>query len=144
MSGPAASLGDTPAAQVLDEVVVTSDRTGPGMWHVHHGNSQVWILGSMSPLPKDITWRSKQVDQVLTGTNEVVMVQFLAHPWNALLMAAFASILLYHMSLGLQVVVDDYVHGAGARIFCLLLIRFVVIATISTCLFALIRIAAST
>jgi uncharacterized protein YbaP (TraB family) len=73
MSGPAASLGDTPAAQVLDEVVVTSDRTGPGMWHVHHGNSQVWILGSMSPLPKDITWRSKQVDQVLTGTNEVLI-----------------------------------------------------------------------
>jgi uncharacterized protein YbaP (TraB family) len=73
LSGPAASLGDTPAAQVLDEVVVTSDRTGPGMWHVHHGNSQVWILGSMSPLPKDITWRSKQVDQVLTGTNEVLI-----------------------------------------------------------------------
>jgi uncharacterized protein YbaP (TraB family) len=73
LSGPAASLGDTPAAQVLDEVVVTSDRTGPGMWHVHHGNSQAWILGSMSPLPKDITWRSKQVDQVLTGTNEVLI-----------------------------------------------------------------------
>ena len=80
----------------------------------------------------------------LIGTNEVAVLSFLAHPWNALLMAAFASILLYHMSLGLQVVVDAYVHGAGARIFCLLLIRFVVIAAVSTCLFALIRIAAST
>ena len=70
---PLASRADQPAAQVLDEVVVTSDRTGPGMWHVHHGNAQVWILGSMSPLPKDITWRSKQVEQVLTSANEVLI-----------------------------------------------------------------------
>jgi succinate dehydrogenase / fumarate reductase membrane anchor subunit len=80
----------------------------------------------------------------LIGTNEVVILSFLAHPWNALLMAAFAVILLYHMSLGLQVVVDDYVHSTGLKIFSILLIRFVVIAAISTCLFALIRIAAST
>jgi succinate dehydrogenase / fumarate reductase membrane anchor subunit len=80
----------------------------------------------------------------LVGTNEVVILSFLAHPWNALLMAAFAAILLYHMSLGLQVVVDDYVHNTGLKIFSILLIRFVVIAAISTCLFALIRIAAST
>jgi succinate dehydrogenase / fumarate reductase membrane anchor subunit len=80
----------------------------------------------------------------LVGTNEVVILSFLAHPWNALLMAAFSVVILYHMSLGLQVVVDDYVHSAGMKIFCLLLIRFVVIAAISTSLFALIRIAAST
>jgi uncharacterized protein YbaP (TraB family) len=59
--------------QELDEVVVTSERTGPGLWHVHHGNAQVWILGSMSPLPRDITWRSKQVEQVLDTTNQVLV-----------------------------------------------------------------------
>ncbi len=80
----------------------------------------------------------------LVGTNEVAILSFLAHPWNALLMAAFATTMLYHMSLGLQVVVDDYVHGTGMKIFCLLLIRFVMIATTVTCIFALIRIAAST
>ena len=80
----------------------------------------------------------------LIGTNEVAVLSFLAHPWNALLMAAFAATLLYHMSLGLQVVVDDYVHGTGMRLFLLLLIRFVWIATTVTCIFALIRIAAST
>ena len=49
----------------------------------------------------------------LAGTNEVAVLSFLAHPWNALLMAAFAATLLYHMALGLQVVIDDYVHTAG-------------------------------
>ncbi len=80
----------------------------------------------------------------LVGTNEVAILSFLAHPWNALLMAAFAATMLYHMSLGLQAVVDDYIHGTGMKIFCLLLIRFVMIATTVTCIFALIRIAAST
>jgi succinate dehydrogenase hydrophobic anchor subunit len=48
------------------------------------------------------------------------------------------------MSLGLQVVVDDYVHTTGAKVFLILLIRFVTIATTITCILALIRIAAST
>jgi succinate dehydrogenase / fumarate reductase membrane anchor subunit len=80
----------------------------------------------------------------LIDTNEVVILSFLSQPWNALLMAAFAAIMLYHMALGLQVVVDDYVHGPGMKIFLLLLIRFFWIATTVTCIFALIRIAAST
>ena len=58
---------------VLDDLVVTGERTGPGMWHVHHGDAQVWILGSMSPLPKGITWRATQVDKVLGGTSQVLV-----------------------------------------------------------------------
>jgi uncharacterized protein YbaP (TraB family) len=57
----------------MDDVVVTGERTGPGMWRVHHGAAQVWILGSLSPLPKGITWRSKQVEQVLDGTGQVLV-----------------------------------------------------------------------
>ena len=57
----------------MDELVVTGERTGPGMWHVHRGTAQLWILGSMSPLPKGITWRSKQVEQVLDSTNQVLV-----------------------------------------------------------------------
>jgi uncharacterized protein YbaP (TraB family) len=58
---------------VLDDLVVTGERTGPGMWHVHHGAAQVWILGSMSPLPKGITWRSNEVEKVLQTTNQVLV-----------------------------------------------------------------------
>lgn len=59
--------------QMLDELVVTGERTGPGMWHVHSGAGQLWVLGSMSPLPKGITWRSKQVEQILAGTSHVLI-----------------------------------------------------------------------
>jgi uncharacterized protein YbaP (TraB family) len=58
---------------VMEELVVAGERPGPGMWHVHRGTAQLWILGSMSPLPKDITWRSKQVEQVLDSTNQVLV-----------------------------------------------------------------------
>jgi len=59
--------------QVMDELTVTGERTGPGMWHVHRGDAHLWILGSMSPLPQGITWRSKQFEQLLGTTNQVVV-----------------------------------------------------------------------
>jgi uncharacterized protein YbaP (TraB family) len=68
-----ACRAEQPPAPVMDDLVVTGERTGPGMWHVHRGAAEVWILGSMSPLPKGITWRSKQVEQVLDGTSQVLV-----------------------------------------------------------------------
>ena len=78
----------------------------------------------------------------LAGATEVAAVSFLAHPWNALLMAAFVVTLLYHLNLGLQVIIDDYVHTPGGKIVLLLAARFSIIAIGAICLFALIRIAA--
>src|SRR6202051_520870 len=68
----AADPADEPPP-VMDELTVTGERTGPGMWHVHHGAANLWILGSMSPLPKGITWRSKQLEQILDSTNQIVV-----------------------------------------------------------------------
>jgi len=67
----AAGAEQPPAA--LDEIVVTAERAGPGMWHVHRDAANVWILGSISPLPRDITWRSKQVESVLESTSQVLV-----------------------------------------------------------------------
>jgi uncharacterized protein YbaP (TraB family) len=60
-------------APALDEIIVTAERAGPGMWHVHRADANVWILGSVSPLPRDITWRSKQVESVLESTSQVLV-----------------------------------------------------------------------
>jgi len=71
--GAGLAWGQDGAPEVMDELVVTGEHPGPGMWHVHRGAAHLWILGSMSPLPKGITWRSKQLEQLLDSTNQVVV-----------------------------------------------------------------------
>ena len=85
----------------------------------------------------------------LVGANEPQVLGFfarslegpLAIPLNAILMASFIIILLYHMVLGLQVVVEDYVHHEGAKLFLMLTIRAATLAVGAVSLFALLRIA---
>lgn len=82
----------------------------------------------------------------LVGASEVQVLRFLTLsslgiPLNAILMILFIGILLYHMVLGLQVVIDDYVHSEGGKIFLMLLMRAFALAVGAASLFALIRIA---
>jgi uncharacterized protein YbaP (TraB family) len=69
----AAPIDEPPPPAVLDEIVVTGERAGPGMWHIHHGSADVWLLGALAPLPRGITWRSRQVEQVLAGASQVLV-----------------------------------------------------------------------
>jgi uncharacterized protein YbaP (TraB family) len=61
--------------QQLDEVTVTGERAGPGLWHVQNGASQMWILGSVSPLPKDMTWRSAPLEAILDSADQVLLAK---------------------------------------------------------------------
>jgi succinate dehydrogenase / fumarate reductase membrane anchor subunit len=113
-----------------------------GMGAAHSGTGHFWHerVTAVALIPLSLWFLYVMVG--LVGTSEATALQYLAHPWNALLMAAFILFSLYHAALGLQVVVDDYIHTAGTKIFLLLAIRFSVIATAAVSLFALIRIAA--
>jgi succinate dehydrogenase / fumarate reductase membrane anchor subunit len=112
-----------------------------GLGASHSGTGHFWRerVTSVALIPLTLWFAFSMLG--LAGTHEVAMVQYLARPWNALLMAAFAAISAYHMSLGLQVVIDDYVHTPGTKIFLLILARGFTIAIIAVSLFALIRIA---
>jgi succinate dehydrogenase / fumarate reductase membrane anchor subunit len=44
-------------------------------------------------------------------------------PYNALLLIAFITALFYHAQLGLQVVIEDYVHSRAAEVALLLAIK---------------------
>jgi uncharacterized protein YbaP (TraB family) len=70
---PRARADDPPAK--VDEIIVTGERAGPGLWHVYKGSAQLWIFGTVSPLPKDMTWRSKQLEKVLDGTDRVLVAK---------------------------------------------------------------------
>jgi succinate dehydrogenase / fumarate reductase membrane anchor subunit len=47
----------------------------------------------------------------LIGADQFTVRATIGQPWNATLMLAFVFALFWHAQLGLQVVVEDYVHG---------------------------------
>jgi uncharacterized protein YbaP (TraB family) len=64
---------DQPAQ--LEELTVTGEAAGPRLWRVQRGTAQLWIIGSVSPLPKDMTWRSKQFETVLDRADQVLVAK---------------------------------------------------------------------
>ncbi|WP_028033670.1 succinate dehydrogenase, hydrophobic membrane anchor protein [Chelativorans sp. J32] len=65
----------------------------------------------------------------------------LAQPVVALLIGfAFVSV-LYHMRLGMQIIIEDYVHEEGWKIFLVILNTFFPIVVGATALYSLLRIA---
>jgi succinate dehydrogenase / fumarate reductase membrane anchor subunit len=77
----------------------------------------------------------------LVGADEPSVLIFLQQPLNALLMGAFVLIALYHMALGLQEVIVDYIPHEGLKIGFVLLVRGFAWTVAAGCLFALLRIA---
>lgn len=58
-----------------DAVVVTGDQPGPGLWLVRKDGHDLWILGTLNPLPKNMQWRSKQVEDVIASAQEVIRMR---------------------------------------------------------------------
>jgi succinate dehydrogenase / fumarate reductase membrane anchor subunit len=56
-------------------------------------------------------------------------------------MAVFVIIAAYHMALGMQVVIDDYIYAAWQKLILMLLLRAFALAVIAASIYALLRIA---
>ncbi|HVF34030.1 MAG TPA: TraB/GumN family protein [Candidatus Saccharimonadia bacterium] len=62
-----------PAARTLETVVVSGVQPGPGLWQVTKDNRTMWILGTLRPLPKRMTWESREVVEKIAQSQEVLM-----------------------------------------------------------------------
>jgi succinate dehydrogenase / fumarate reductase membrane anchor subunit len=68
---------------------------------------------------------------------------YLSDPLNAVVVILAVSAALYHMRLGMQVVIEDYIAKPGLRISLLVLNTFVCIALFATAAYAVLKIAIS-
>ena len=78
------------------------------------------------------------------GAGQGAVAAFFAQPVNAVPMFLFIVAAVYHMSLGLQVVIEDYIHQEGMKFALLLLNRFACWAIGASAGFALIKMALGT
>jgi hypothetical protein len=64
-------------ADAPEEVLVTGEFPGPGMWKVLRPddpqNHVLWILGSPPPLPKKMQWKSKDVEAVVVSSQAILL-----------------------------------------------------------------------
>ncbi len=75
-TSPAEPVADAADSGVLEEVLVTGQQPGPGLWKVTRPGDPdghvLWILGNYSPLPKKLSWRSTELETVLASSQAVL------------------------------------------------------------------------
>ncbi|MET0231929.1 MAG: succinate dehydrogenase, hydrophobic membrane anchor protein [Rhodanobacteraceae bacterium] len=65
----------------------------------------------------------------------------IARPWNAVLMIVFLVTSFWHAQLGLQVIIEDYVHSKGFELASQIAIKFICFLGAAASVLAVIRIA---
>jgi uncharacterized protein YbaP (TraB family) len=78
MAMPAWAQSGAPAppspnsAVELQTVTVTGEQPGPALWIVRRGDHTLWVLGTLSPLPKHAHWQTTQVEKVVANAKELL------------------------------------------------------------------------
>ncbi|HWI29700.1 MAG TPA: succinate dehydrogenase, hydrophobic membrane anchor protein [Stellaceae bacterium] len=75
------------------------------------------------------------------GADHAAVVHWLHAPVTAVLMVLLLAVVFYHAALGMQVVIEDYVHSEWLKLFSLLVMRLISFVLAAAGIFAVLRIA---
>jgi len=67
------TFAQSEAEVTSEEVIVTGVQPGPGLWKVSKDNHVLWVMGTLTPLPKKLMWRSEAVEMIITNSQEVIL-----------------------------------------------------------------------
>jgi succinate dehydrogenase / fumarate reductase membrane anchor subunit len=112
-----------------------------GLGSAHHGTDH-WIwqrITSVANIPLVFFGILTVVCNI--GATRAEALAWIGHPASAIMLLAMVVSFTYHMRLGMQVVIEDYVHDTGWKITALLANTFFSIAVALVAIFAILSIA---
>jgi succinate dehydrogenase / fumarate reductase membrane anchor subunit len=77
----------------------------------------------------------------LLGSDYATAAAAVAKPWNAVLLAGFLVSMFWHAQLGLQVVLEDYIHNSLMALALQTMVKFIAVLGAMVSVFAVTRIA---
>ena len=110
-----------------------------GLGTAKHGFSHWWMqrLSAVLMIPLGLWFFYSLMSMETVSADTVIM--WLQQPVQAILMALWVITVVYHGALGMQVIIEDYVHGKAMALTLLVLIKFAMFAMIVATLFSLIK-----
>jgi len=110
---------------------------GPAKEGIHHFVIQRMTAVALVPLTLWLVWLVLRVMHA-----DYAQARALVHdPLNATLLLAFVLALFWHVQLGIQVVLEDYVHTRWLEVTAQVLLKFFCVLGVLACWFAIVRIA---
>jgi len=99
-----------------------------GLGSAKSGTAQFWHqrLTAVANVPLTIAFVLVVV--ALLGRNHAAAQQILGTPLVAIVILLFIGSITYHMRIGMQVIIEDYVHEETAKLALIMLNTFVAIA----------------
>jgi succinate dehydrogenase / fumarate reductase, membrane anchor subunit len=86
-----------------------------------------------------IVWFVTQLVFILSEADKGEILAWFAHPFNAIMMLLLLCTGMYHARLGIQVVIEDYIHCHVGKPTLLLLNKFIFTVASVVALFAIIK-----
>lgn len=117
----------------------TALRRVRGLGAAHGGTGQFWQqrLTAVANVPLVIAF--VVIVMSLLGRNHAAVVQIIGSPIVAIIMVLFVISVTYHMRIGMQVIIEDYVHQDLPKLTLLLANTFFTIAVALGCIFAILK-----
>jgi succinate dehydrogenase / fumarate reductase membrane anchor subunit len=110
-----------------------------GLGSARSGTGHFWQMRLTSVASIPLTIAFIVIVMMLLGRNQPAAQQILGTPLVAIVMLLFIVVNVHHMWQGMQVVIEDYVHGELARPALVMANTFFCFAVAVACIYALFK-----
>ena len=111
-----------------------------GLGVAHHGVGHWWMQRLTAAANAPLMLAFVVVVALMAGRTYPEAVALVSHPAVAIILILAVASVTIHMRLGMQVIIEDYVHGPGLKIAAVFANNVYAVVVAVACLYAILRV----